>query len=95
VEVVAVAAEAVLPTSLPDLPRRSSAPAAPVRTRTAWFGGRPVPCPVLPWDSLATGQRVTGPAFVESASTTLVVHPGQAAVAEPAGHLRLLLGAAA
>lgn len=94
-EVVGVGVEARHP--LPfgaDLPHRREGRAEPVRTRSAWFEGRSVECPVYDGDSLPTGAGVAGPAFVELPTTTLVVYPGQSAEADAVGNLLLHLGGA-
>jgi N-methylhydantoinase A len=91
VEVVAVSASATLAMGLPQRPVLAGEPIQAHRYREAWFNGAAVRCPVIAWERLALDQRVVGPALIESDSTTLVVHPGQVAVAEAAGHLRLLM----
>jgi len=67
--------------------------ATPRRHRAALFGGHRQDCAVYAWDDLGTDQRVPGPAFVESDSTTVVVHPGHSACIGADGHLRLTTGA--
>lgn len=49
--------------------------AKPKRERGAYFGGRAVTVPVYDGLTLAPGQRVSGPAIIEEATTTAVVPP--------------------
>jgi N-methylhydantoinase A len=89
IEVVAVSAEALLPMPLPAGDPRRAGTAAPRRHRAALFDGHRQECPVYAWDDLGADQCVPGPAFVESESTTVVVHPGHSARIGTDGHLRL------
>jgi len=91
VEVVAVGVEAVLPTHVADPPARSAKPAEPARRKPAVFGGAEVDCPVYDWESLGAGQVVTGPAFVETRTTTAVIYPAQHATVAESGDLILAL----
>jgi N-methylhydantoinase A len=50
---------------------------ARARTRRAWFAGGWHDGAVLAVDDLPIGSVVAGPVFVEPATTTVVVHPGQ------------------
>jgi N-methylhydantoinase A len=93
IEAVAVSAEATMPMALPRAAGRAIGAAAPVRHREAHFDGNQLRCPVFAWDELGVDQSVPGPAFVESAGTTVVVYPGQRARADADGHLRLTTGA--
>jgi N-methylhydantoinase A len=91
VEVVAVGVEAVLPTHVADPPARSAKPAEPARRKPAVFGGAEADCPVYDWESLGAGQVVTGPAFVETRTTTAVIYPAQHATVAESGDLILAL----
>jgi N-methylhydantoinase A len=51
--------------------------ARPVRTRVVW---RP---------SLAAGARIAGPAVIEEPNATTLIHPGDVATVEEAGHLAI------
>jgi N-methylhydantoinase A len=92
VEVVSVAVEAALPASVPTPLPRGQAPGAPVRRAMAVFAGRRTECAVYRWADLGADQRIAGPAFVESPTTTAIIGPGQAATVDPAGDLYLELG---
>ena len=87
-----MSAEALLPVPLPTAGVRHGGTATPHRHREALFGGKRQRCPVYAWDELGADQSVPGPAFVESDSTTVVVHPGHAARIGADGHLRLTTG---
>jgi N-methylhydantoinase A len=50
--------------------------------------------PVLHFDSMADGERVVGPALVESAFTTVVLDPGASATRRPSGSLSIEAGQA-
>jgi N-methylhydantoinase A len=67
---------------LPGLPREPSAagraPAAPAGERRIRLDGWTA-APVYEFDSLAPGQEVAGPAIVESATTTVLLRPGDRA----------------
>ncbi len=85
-----VAAIGELP-ALPTEPRRTAArPAAPV-------GHRPIrlacdrTVPVFAFDDLAEGQAIEGPAIVESATTTVLLRPGDQAVATLLGWLDIAI----
>jgi N-methylhydantoinase A len=95
VELVRVAVDAHLPlgTPLPSLAAGSGAPVATHR-RSAWFAGSWHDCPVYDGASLGSGAAVTGPAFVELPTTTLVVEPGHRATVGSTGDVVLTLGPA-
>jgi N-methylhydantoinase A len=48
--------------------------------------------PVRRFDTLRAGEKVAGPAIVESAFTTIVVDPGATAVKRPSGSLSIDVG---
>jgi N-methylhydantoinase A len=55
-------------------------------TRPAFFGGRFVAAPVYEGPHLRPGQVVRGPAIIEEAFTTIVVHPGQRSAVDAVGN---------
>jgi len=61
--------------------------AHPVAQRPVHLGGRWADTPVHRQESLAAGDRVTGPAIVEQAYTTLVIPPGWVLNMRPAGDM--------
>jgi N-methylhydantoinase A len=76
---------------LPSVPRGR---AASVRTgaRKVYFGERFVATPVFDGARIGAGASVPGPAIIEEAFTTIVVHPGHHAVVDEYGnyHVRRL-----
>lgn len=96
VEVVSLAVEGRQPLRAPGAaPARAArrGDPAPDRHRTAWFAGELGERPVYLRDRLPTGSTVEGPAFVESETTTVVVYPGQRALVDEHGNIRLRTGA--
>lgn len=65
------------------------APAAPLGTRRAMVGGTLRDLPVWPFASLAPDQRVTGPAIVESDTTTVLLREGDTARLDGRGWLEV------
>jgi N-methylhydantoinase A len=92
VEVVAVGVEALLPTYVADPPDRAPGTSSVFRRKRAVFDETETECPVYAWESLGAGQVVTGPAFVETRTTTAVVYPGQRVTVAGSGDLLLELG---
>jgi N-methylhydantoinase A len=92
VEAVSVAVEALLPTVIPAFAPRGRAPADPVGYALAFFDGAERRCPRFAWPALAAGQRVAGPAFIESQTTTAVLYQGQQAEVTAAGDLFVKVG---
>jgi len=90
-EVVAVGVEALLPANFADPQARAAGTSSPARHKRAIFDGKQEQCPVYAWESLGAGQVVTGPAFVETRTTTAVIYPGQQATAASSGDLLLKL----
>jgi N-methylhydantoinase A len=72
----------------PSLPAAS--PAAPRGERRIYLEEW-VAAPVYAFDALAPGQRIDGPAIVESAMTTVLLRPGDAAEVTPQGWLDISL----
>ncbi len=68
----------------PDLP--ASRPAAPRGERKIWLDEW-VAAPVWDFDALAPEQTVAGPAIIESAMTTVLLHPGDRCVVTRSGWL--------
>jgi N-methylhydantoinase A len=65
----------------------------PARETPCWFDARgPVPTPRYERDSLAEGQRLTGPAVVEDAWSTVVLPPGATLEVDRTGHLHIEVG---
>ena len=54
-----------------------------------WFAGHPeaLETTVRRFDAIAPGDRLVGPAIVESPVTTIVIEPGARAAARPGGSL--------
>lgn len=93
-EVVLVTARAAAAGLLPPLPQRpagAGAPAAPLGTRRALLEGGWADLPVWDFAALAAGQAVTGPAIIESATTTILLLPGDAAEMDARGWLTIRL----
>jgi N-methylhydantoinase A len=68
---------------------------ARIETRTVWFGGSAVPCPVWDRERLPDGARLSGPAIVEEFGATTVILPAWDGGLDELGHLRLQRGARA
>jgi N-methylhydantoinase A len=89
VEVVNLGVHVAIPVPEVALPRRPAGTTEPARHRTAWFEGTRRDCPVFSWDALGAGQRIDGPAFVESAQSTVVVYPGHLAEVDEFANIRV------
>jgi N-methylhydantoinase A len=86
-----------LPIARPDFPRQAMAgpePDARARrgTRPVYFDAGFQETAVFDGEALRTGNRVAGPAVLESPTSTLVVHPGQQATVDAYGNVILTLG---
>ena len=93
-EVVLVTARAAAAGLLPALPQRpagATTPAAPQGTRRALLEGGWTELPVWDFAALAGGQAVQGPAIIESATTTILLLPGDAAEMDADGWLSIRL----
>jgi N-methylhydantoinase A len=93
-EVVLVTARAAAAGLLPPLPQRpagAATPAAPQGTRRALLEGGWTDLPVWDFAALAAGQAVEGPAIIESATTTILLLPGDQAAMEAGGWLTITL----
>lgn len=94
-EVVLVTARAAARGVLPALPRQPAGaprPARPDADRRCLLDTGWAMLPVWRFEALAAGQRVAGPAIVESPTTTVLLQPGDAAVMEAGGWLAVSLG---
>jgi len=94
-EVVLVTARAAASGLLPALPQRAAgaaAPATPASTRRALLADGWAELPVWDFGALAAGQALAGPAIIESATTTILLLPGDAARMEAGGWLLIELG---
>ncbi|WP_431272364.1 hydantoinase/oxoprolinase family protein [Dankookia sp. P2] len=67
----------------------AGAAAAPVAQRRIRLDGAAVLAPVHRFEALAPGQPVAGPAIVESATTTVLLRPGDAARMDARGWLEI------
>jgi N-methylhydantoinase A len=95
-EVVLVNARVAVVGCLPALPseppRAAAGPAPPAGLRTAWLGAwRDLP--LHRFEALAAGQRIAGPALVESDTTTVLLRDGDAAAVTPLGWLDVAVAA--
>jgi len=91
-KVVLVTARAAAAGILPPLPRApsgASEPAEPLGTRRAVLETGWAELPVLDFGALAAGQMVIGPAIIESATTTILLSPGDLARMEARGWLMI------
>ncbi len=76
----------VLPPLPAELPRSGAGAAKPRGTRRIHLGGwRDVA--VFALDAMETGQRISGPAIVETTTTTILLRAGDEAVVTPSGWL--------
>ncbi len=57
--------------------------------------GKPVEARVLWRPALTAGQEIVGPAVIEEANSTILLHPGDRAVVHEWGHLIITLAALA
>ena len=77
----------------PELPLGESTPGAGglkrKGARPAWFGGRFVETAVYDRYALTDGDRIEGPAIIEERESTTIVAPGDSAVVDAAGNLRI------
>ena len=95
-EVVLVTARASAAGLLPPLPQRPAGAAMPGRphgTRRALLEDGQAELPVWDFGGLAAGQAVAGPAIIESATTTILLLPGDTARMEAGGWLLITLPA--
>jgi N-methylhydantoinase A len=80
---------------LPALPEERTLPAraeaAPRTHRAIYLAGEWVQAPVWDLETMAPGQRITGPAVVETATTTVLLQRGDRASVTPLGWLDISL----
>ena len=95
VEFVALRLSAVGVIPKPQLRKIESgddASTSPIKeTRPVYFAETdgPVDCPVYDRYKLASGHKITGPAIIEEADSTTVIHPGYRAIVDEYGNLFL------
>jgi N-methylhydantoinase A len=95
-EAVLVNARVTVSGVLDELPQEPALPASPPQSPVGerriyledWIGA-----PVYPFDRLAPGQEIAGPAIVESAMTTVLLRPGDAATVTRRGWLDIAIPA--
>ncbi|WP_027283312.1 hydantoinase/oxoprolinase family protein [Rubritepida flocculans] len=95
-EVVLVTARAAARGVLPPMPRRAAGaglPASPLGERLCRLEEGERGLPVFAFEALAAGQTLTGPAIVESATTTVLLLPGDEARMRAEGWLEIAPGA--
>ena len=97
-ESVLVNARVTVAGILDELPREpnlpDAAPASPFATRSIYLGDRFVDAAVFDFEALAPGQTIAGPAIVESAMTTVLLRPGDAATVTALGWLDIAVESA-
>ncbi|MBS0243067.1 MAG: hydantoinase/oxoprolinase family protein [Proteobacteria bacterium] len=95
-EVVLVNARVAAIGKLPALPKEpvlaATASAKPVRRQRIFIDGAWREVDVLPFEHLAPGQCISGPALVEGATTTALLETGDVATVTPNGWLDIKLG---
>jgi N-methylhydantoinase A len=95
-ESVLVNARVTVAGILDELPREPNLPpappAAPSATRAIYLDGNFAEAPVFDFDALAPDQRVTGPAVIESAMTTVLLRRGDTANVTALGWLEITVG---
>ena len=66
----------------------------PAGGRQVWIDAdSPLECPVVRRSSLDPGPSLVGPAVIEEADSTTIVHPGDRVVVDASGALLITLGA--
>ena len=95
-ESVLVNARVTVAGLLDELPREPRLPDGPparsVAMRPIYLEGGFTEAPVYDFDTLAPGQHIAGPAIVESAMTTVLLRPGDAALVTDFGWLDIAVG---
>ena len=89
-ETVLINARVAVSGILEELPQEPNLPAAPPvapQAERRIFLAEWVAAPVYAFDALAPAQMMTGPAIVESATTTVLLRPGDHAAVTPQGWL--------
>ncbi len=95
-EPVLVNARAAAIGVLPALPQEPSAPpsdpAPPRSHRKVYLSGAWIETPIYDFDTLAPGQEISGPAIIESETTTVVLRSGDRGVTTPFRWLDIAVG---
>jgi N-methylhydantoinase A len=95
-ESVLVNARVTVAGLLDELPREprlpDGLPAPSIAMRAICLDGGFTEAPVYDFDTLAPGQHIAGPAIVESAMTTVLLRPGDAALVTGSGWLDIAVG---
>jgi N-methylhydantoinase A len=78
---------------LPQEPELPAAPSAPQRGERRIYLDDWTTAPVYAFDALAPAQTIAGPAIIESAMTTVLLRPGDAATVTPQGWLDIVVPA--
>jgi N-methylhydantoinase A len=81
-----------LPTSPPATLPAGAAMATPAGQRRILLEGGAVQAPVWSFDALVADQQVSGPAIIESATTTVLLRPGDVARMDARGWLEVAVG---
>ena len=81
-----------LPTSPPARLGTGAAAAGPAGRRRILLESGAAEAPVWSFDALAADQRIAGPAIIESATTTVLLRPGDAARMDARGWLDVAVG---
>ena len=77
--------------ALPQEPVLAAAAPSPPRAERRIYLDDWVAAPVWDFDALAPSQALPGPAIIESAMTTVLLRPGDRAVATPLGWLDIIV----
>ncbi|MGA8381804.1 MAG: hydantoinase/oxoprolinase family protein, partial [Stellaceae bacterium] len=77
--------------ALPQEPALAAAAPSPPRAERRIYLDDWVAAPVWDFDALAPSQAIPGPAIIESAMTTVLLRPGDRAVATPLGWLDIIV----
>ena len=80
---------------LPQEPNLPVAPPTPPGSERRIYLDEWVTAPVYAFDSLASAQTIAGPAIVESATTTVLLRPGDRATVTPQGWLDIAVPSSA
>src|SRR5438270_49257 len=97
-ETVLVNARVAVSGILEELPQEPDLPAGPPtspETERRIYLDDWIAAPVYAFDRLAPSQVISGPAIVESATTTVLLRPGDRAAVTPQGWLDIAVGSAA
>ena len=92
IELVTFRMSVVTPVPRPAISTRLESRTSAVRglaARRARFSGEWIETPVYDLESLPPGACLVGPALLDGATTTVVVHPGQTAITDDLGNVSL------